>query len=770
MSIGEDGREDDFRDNFMLPPIDERKQIERPRATASPAVRTDYAVPETDRNAGAGGDLQTLTAVLWRGKLIIAAAAIWGLLVGGMVSLVSKPVYRAHTSLQLEGFNDLALRVSPVSPLPNASPVDYLQNEVKVLESDTLARRVADQLNVPANVTPGRLEELISGVKQRLGLGSAQAPDPASLDQRRVARVRKAITVRTGVQSQVMDVYFDAANPILAARGANAVASEFINLNRDARSQLIRDTTEWLNRQAVELKAKLESANQRLQDFTARSGLIVAGQAGTPAQDRLRQLQDSLTRAEADRAAKQARYEAAVASQGQITADELSSGTLRQYATDLQTMRRQLADLRTIYTPDNYRITRLEAQIAETEAAIKKEHQEAISRLRNEYLAAAALEKTLSQSLAHQTAVVERQTEKQLQYDVLRNEVDTDQKLYDSVLERANDAGTASSLRVTNIRVIDPATVPLRPYSPILPLNMALGLGIGAVGGAGLVLLRTRSTKIRHPGELTSLYVPELGVVPSARSGLVVAGQRPARATSRNTFDSSLLRESFRAVLTSTLFSSQFKHGARSRPGHANGRVLVVTSLDMMEGKTTIVTNLGMASAQQNREVLLIDADFRRPRLHQRFGLPNRAGLADLLQHPDFPELLDSSTLESVIQPTEIPHLWLLTSGPTDEASANLLYSPGFDTLLQSLARRFDLIFIDTPPMLMYADARALGQMSDGVVMVVRANTKSREELRAAYQRLLQDQIPVLGTILNDWKPDREQSRAYARYRNYYHQ
>ncbi len=179
----------------------------------------------------------------------------------------------------------------------------------------------------------------------------------------------------------------------------------------------------------------------------------------------------------------------------------------------------------------------------------------------------------------------------------------------------------------------------------------------------------------------------------------------------------------------------------------------------MMEGKTTIVSNLGLASAQMKRDVLLIDADLRRPRLHYRFNLENRAGLTDLLENP-------RASFESLIQPTEIPHLWVLTSGSVDKSSAGLLYSSDLNEIVQRLSSRFELIFIDTPPLSMYPDARILGQNADGVVMVVRANRNHREDVQGAYRQLVQDRIHVLGTILNDWKIARGQARAYN---NYYH-
>jgi|SRR5579883_918433 len=726
------------------------------------ALAQTYTIPETDADRGELASAKTFSTLLWNRKTTIACSAICGVIGGLFAGALMKPVHRARTSLQVESFNEQALRdINPVSPLPNATAEDYLQNEVKLLESDTLARRVANRLGPTPEETPGPLHSLLGPAARWLAsVLPLPRPYPRSPSEERLRQVQNALTVRTSLQSQVIEVFFDAGDPLLAARGANVAASEFIAMHQEAREQLVKATTEWLDKQAAELKQRLENANKQLQAFTARSGLVMS--ANPPEQERLRQIQDALTKAEADRASKQARYEAAAASQADTLSDAAIPSPLRQYQTDLATMRRQLADLRTLYTADSDRVTRLTAQIAETESAIKAERANLLARLRDEYLAAASLERTLSDSFARQMTTVQAQTEKGLEYNVLKNEADTAQKLYDSVLERAKAAGAASALRVTNVRIIDPATPPREPYSPNLPLNMALGFGLGTLGSVGLVLFGARTGKVRRPGELIWAAFPELGVVPSvARTSGPAVVRRDMDEDPRERFDSPLLRESFRAVLTSLLVHAGGKGLDAGSPGNA----VVVSSLGVMEGKTTIVANLGIASAHHRREVLLIDADLHRPRLHQRFGLPNEAGLVELLREP---ELLDGRLRESLLQATEVDCLSVLTSGQADEAASNLLYSPTLPVLLRKLLQRFELILIDTAPLSLYSEARMLGRLTDGLVLVVRANTASREELQVAYQKLIQDRVRVLGAILNDWKIDRRQARAYARYHTYY--
>jgi capsular exopolysaccharide synthesis family protein len=210
--------------------------------------------------------------------------------------------------------------------------------------------------------------------------------------------------------------------------------------------------------------------------------------------------------------------------------------------------------------------------------------------------------------------------------------------------------------------------------------------------------------------------------------------------------------------LTSIIFGT-----VRTAPANgAGGRILVVASVDSMEGKTTILTNLGVVAAERRQRVLLVDADLRRPRLHKIFGIPNERGLTDVLKQDPSQKPVGSLP---VVSSASIPGLSILPSGPVNAESVALLHTAEISGLLRRCRQDFDLILIDTPPLSMYADGRILGRFSDGVVMVVRANRSSHSEITNACDRLKQDDIPVLGTILNDWRMEPHQTRAYGRYR-----
>ncbi len=721
----------------ILPPDDAKPRM-LTAASRNYNFTPDLQAPSAADSVG----LNQLTAALWHRKGRIGAAMLIGISIGIAAGLVKRPVYRARTSLQLQGFNEnYFLRdVSSASPVVGTGTAEtYLQDQVKILESDAVARRVADQIGIaaPASKKPGLLSQVsyfLFPHRRRL-----------TPEEQRLNSVKKSITVRTSLQSQVVEVFYDSPNPELAAKAANAVAAQYIELNREARWQLAQDTTDWLNKETGELKIKLEKSGQDLQDYARSSGLMFSGNQGGLSEDRIHQLQDELSKAEADRAAKQSRYETVVATPpDEILSDAVAIGPLRDYLIALGTMRRQLADLKTMYTPAYDKVKRLEAQIAETEAAVRRERRRTIEALRTDYTSSLAFEHLLQRMYGAEAKKVQDQSDKYNRYNIMKREFDTTQQIYDSLLQKEKEEAAASALSATNIRLIDVASPPALPYSPNFPLNSALGLAFGAVFGLGLVVVGEHSDKLRGPGDSSLFNLPELGVIPSVKSNHLLKGGTGGAANKTGlglvtwNQETSFLSESFRATLASILFSTD-----------RNLKTVVVSSVNPQEGKTSVLCNLGISLAETKQRVLLIDADLRRPRLHKMFDVCNDWGLTSLLQQP---EAIESMPVQGLARPTRIPELWVMPAGPGTATISGLFYSNEMKRLLRRLRKEFDFVLIDTPPVLPFCDARVLGQLSDGVILVVRPSKTGREQLKTTCLRFLQDCTPILGTILNDVK------------------
>jgi receptor protein-tyrosine kinase len=323
-----------------------------------------------------------------------------------------------------------------------------------------------------------------------------------------------------------------------------------------------------------------------------------------------------------------------------------------------------------------------------------------------------------------------------------------DRRFYDSTLETAYRAWLAARVPSTNIRLVGSAEPPLTPSIPNWPLNLSIGLVGGLLLATACVMFQEqRKSVLRAPGDAaTSLELPELGAIPQASSWVpraIFSGSTNGRPKIEQAVmeERDGLSEAFRSAAASILTS-----------GHngSHPRVLVVTSCEPMEGKTTVVSNLGIALASISRKVLLIDGDMRHPRLHKIFDEANSWGLSDVLSEKN---AIDELPLDVLAKKTAIPHLHLLPSGASAENVFGLLHSDRMARLLPLFRGEFDYVLVDAPPCLEFADARIMARHAEQLLLVVRANHTDRRAVRAAVQRLQADGIPRIGVILNRWAP-----------------
>jgi len=678
---------------------------------------------------------------LRRRKGTVLLAAVLGLIGACLYTLPQTPVYQARAVLEWQGLNENFLNMRAVNLVPdagNASSPEYdIQTQVRILESASLIERVSAKLDLshrPLSVKRDRF----SAWRRILGLA---APNPGGGEALDMAAGN--LKVRSQPNTRLILVSCDSTDPRLAAEFVTTLIAEYVEQNLESRWKTTENTGEWLAHQMEDVKIKLEKSDEALQAYARASGLVFASDKDSVAEQRLRELQEELSRAEADRVAKQSKYETALHAAPESLPEVIDDGSLQEYQSKLAELRRQMAELSSSLTAQHPKVRKVQAQISALDAALEKERTNIVHRILNDFEAAQRREQLLASEYSAQARLVSDQADKVTHYNILKREVDSNRQLHEAMLQRVKEAGVASALKASNVRVVDPAKAPRAPYKPDVGTNSLLGMLSGFLAGAAFVVMRERGDhNLRQPGDAqTCLGVPELGVVPSGATGLRRrwASRRAASDFALVTWEHGLtpIAESFRAVVASVILAGE--NGSRPR-------VVVVSSPNAGEGKTTVAVNLAIALSEINQRVLLIDADLRKPSLHEIFCLDNQVGLTGILTGRT-----SAWASSAAVETTHIAGLSVLPCGCSPDRAPKLLYSPRLGELLRSVRLQFDTVLIDTPPVLPMPDARVIARLADSVVLVVRANRTTREAAGAACQRFADDGTGVLGSVLNDW-------------------
>ncbi len=724
-------------------------------------------VAAAENNTGHQKTLRDFLQVLAHRKLVLLLCLVLGVGGGLAVILTETPMYRAHATLEIRTIKSGTAIVSvPGTEPPEAETGPELETQIRILESDRLAERVRARLRADNPERVYRVQDVFAGWRRRLRL----PPKKLASQTTAIPEVHtKAVVLGT---SRIVEITCESWDPQLTADYTNALASEYIDYNLDNLGQSLNRISSWLANQVRETRGQLEKSENQLAEYTRQANLIYTGDEKEDSAEhkRLRQLQEDLAKATADRMVKQAAYEVAQSSPADAVPEVAHNEQLNLYKSRLLELRRELQDLRHVYTDSHYKVVATLAQIRELEGAVETEKRNILDSIRNEYEQSLRVERLLSQAYAGQIPKVSQTAQKGIQYGVMKWDVETNRRVYEELLERVKAMSIGSSLQANNSTVLDKAKVPLSPYRPAVTRYLLTGGGSGLLIAVLLVFAGQFVNRyLQSPGEAAfHLGIPELGVIPSHNASvshgytqrspglLSISSEKDRPNVELVTWEDrpSIMAEAYRSTLASILLSANGKRN----------QVILVTSAARREGKSSTVSNLGIALAEINQRVILIDADLRKPSLHSIFKVANTWGLSDILREK---MSLKDSPLEALARATSINNLYVLPSGPAAINIASLLYSDRMSALVDRLRKQFDTIIIDTPPVTYLSDARFVGRLADSAILVVRAGVTKRDAALATQQRLKDDGIPVLGTILNAWDGRAKSHYAYSGYPYY---
>jgi capsular exopolysaccharide synthesis family protein len=705
-------------------------------------------------------DARRYLAMLHKRRGIVLACLVTAFLVAVLYNYTTRPVYRATTQILID-------RDTP-DVLPNKELVDlvqsgndYFQTQFQLLRSRALAERAVEKLGLQQS------PELATGPMmnpwerfQRRVLGQVPSADPTEIAlSPAAAAFRSRIQVEPVAGSRLVNLHFRAYDPQVAANAVNALAQLYIEQQLELRFTTSTEATGWLSDRLSEQQAKVAAAEKALQEYATREGLVNQDERQGLVEQKLQTLNAAVLDARTERIAKESLFnQIAAAGPGQIESFALVIGSepVQALKIELGALQKEEARLAESLGDRHPDMVRVRSQIRATEAKIHSEIRNVARSAESDYRTALAKEARLVASLEAVKREAQETNSKSAEIAVLRREVETNRQLYQDLLTRSKQTGLETELKTTNIRVVEKAETPRGPIAPNKTRAYQIALLAGLFAGVGLALLFEHlDNTFKTPDDVKEhIGLPFLGMVPEVESKAAAGAARLPNpvVTARST--SSAVADAYRVLRTNLIFTS----------AETTGRSIVVTSANPGEGKTTTVANLAAALAHNGAKVLAVDADLRRPTLHQYFGLPKTPGLSDMI--------VGKSTATSAIQATRIDGLQVLPCGYLPPNPAELLGSPMMKQVLEALRAHYDWVLIDSPPLLAMADTPVLASIVGSVVLVVAAEVATKPAVVRAVDQVGSVGGRVIGVVLNRVNLERNSyyySQNYGEYyRSYY--
>ena len=708
-------------------------------------------------------NLRDYWKVIQKRKWTIIAFFLIVLITTAVATFKMKPIYRGTTTIQINKENPQIVDFKEMFAV-NTMDMDYYQTQYKILESRSLARRVIQTLKLsehpefqPKPETP--FQKWKSQILSSLSTYFTPSQKDPSENEKGTSLINQFLNklkIEPIRNSRLVKVHFDSNYPQLSTQVSNTLSATYIQQSLEARFVSTEQAKEWLTKQLEDLKAKVEKADEDLQAFGSQHGIISLEEKENVIMHRLTELNEALTKAEAERMAKEALYKQTKS----LNFDSLSTILENKLIQDLKQayiqLEAQYMKLSETFKPEYPEMVRLKNQMETIQKRLNTEINKIVTGIKNDYESGLRRETLLRQAFEQQKVNVMGMKEKAIQYNILKREADTNRELYKGLLQRMKEAGVSAGITASNIQIVDHAELPITPYKPNKKLNLLLAAVIGLFLGGGLAFFfEYLDNTVKTPEDVEQfIRLPSFGSVPEIsherRRRLEKGASYPVEVITY-AHPKSMLSEAYRNIRTSILLSFSEKPPKK----------VVITSPNPSEGKTTTAINTAIALSQTGAQVIIIDADMRKPRVHKIFNYGNGLGLSNFLSgHGD---------LESIVKQSEVPNLFYIPSGPIPPNPSELLGSNLFKKMMESLGARFDHIVLDSPPVLGFADSTILSNSVDGVILVVWGGKTPRETLQRAKEVLQQANTKILGVVINRVGIRRsDYGYYYYRYHSYY--
>jgi polysaccharide biosynthesis transport protein len=674
-----------------------------------------------------------------------------------IVSLRLTPIYESTTTVDVD--RQMPTGVLGPEAVQNATndADQFLATQVKIIQSDSVLRPVVDKYRL-RDVEKDALEEAIDK-----SATSIEAPV-----------VLKHLKVTRPPNTYLLLISYRSANRQLAADVANEIALSYLAHTYRIRYKATAGLSEFMERQIEELHAKMEKSSTALLQFERELNVINPEEKTNITSARLLQLNTEYTNAQAERVKKEAAY--ASVKDGTLAAAQVSTQgeALKKLTESLNDAEQKFAEAKNHYGLNHPEFKKAQSRVQELESQIAATRASIAQRVEIEYHESLNREKMLEAAVKETKAESDRLNSRSFEYQTLKREAEGDKKLYEELIRKIKEAGINASFQNSMIRVADPARPGLKPVFPITWLNVLLAFLFAAFFGVGAAVLNdVLDNTIRDPDQVARwLNTDVIGSLPAVKdwrrrlspihhsAGTVNGRALPqSNGTALVHLNGKSLKDPSEQALSNyeeairtlrnSILLTDFDRRLRS---------VLLTSASPSEGKSTVAAHLAATHASQHKRTLLIDGDLRRPSVHRLFQVPNTMGLSNVL-------MKEISWLDAVVIMDEPNGLHILPAGPSTRRASDLI-GMGLAELIEEATREYDLVVLDAPPLLGFAEPLQMATAVDGVIVVARAGDTSRKALSSVITTLSRLRANLVGVVLNE--VHREVSAGYYYYYGHY--
>ena len=666
-----------------------------------------------------------------------------------IVSARLTPIYESTVTVDVDRQMPSAIIGQDATRAPLNDADQFLATQVKLIQSDSVLRPVAQQFN-------------LFDTENELGAAS----EKSSQTDNDAPVLLKKLKVTRPANTYLLLISYRSPHPRLAADVANAVARSYVEHTYNIRFRSSALLADFMEKQLEELKAKMERSSAALAQFERELNVINPEEKTTILSARLLQLNTEYTNAQTDRVRKESAWKSVQS--GTLEAAQVSTQgeNLKTLSGRLDEARQKFADTQTHFGPNHPEYRKAAVQVEEIERQLQQSRNNAARRVEVEYHEAVNRESMLQKAVTETKADFDRLNARSFEYQALKREAEADKSLYEELVRKIKEAGINAGFQNSAIRIADPARTSRKPVFPNIKLNVLLAFLFSSLLAVGFaVLTDLLDSSVRDPDQVTTLFHTEvLGSLPMVKTwrrgflatiagdpdakALVPAEDAVIAAPDRGVTG---FEEAIRTLRNSILLGS-FDRRLKS---------LMVTSATPSEGKTTTAVHLSIAHAQQKHKTLLIDCDLRRPGVHSKLGIEPESGLAAVLQN-------GMQWREKLIKLKDLDELDILPTGPSNRRAADLI-GRRLPEILEEAANEYDLIVVDSPPILGFPEPLQMAAAVDGVVMVAKAGDTNRKTVGSALSTLQRVRANVVGLVLNSVTRNLSDSyRYYGYYGKYY--